>query len=199
MSNLAEAQRTAAGGGDSRNDDQPGLVAALRTVDRMLARIEEAVLSICLFALITVGVYLALKRRFFPSPIYWADEIVRYSVFFLGLCGAALAAQADRLFNIDMFTRLLKPRAKLVMRVVTSGFTVYVCWLLFNASVFLRNRVLVSENEGEIIKSSTGGLALPIAMGLIAAHLLLHIAIDVYYLATGTLPAEVTAPREPKA
>lgn len=197
MSNLAEAQRTAGaadGGGEER---ETGLVGFLRLVDAALARVEEVALSICLAVLIGVGVYGAVKSRFFPPSPYWISEIVRYSVFFLGLTGAALAAQSDRLFNIDMFTRMLSPRGKLGMRILSAAFTVAVCVLLFQGSLEL-HRILAGENEGEIIKSEVGVLSLPIGIGLIAAHLVLHILIDVTYLVTGKLPPEL-AQQAPKA
>src|SRR5215470_3246653 len=106
MSNLAEAQRAAHLGSDEPVADEPRFVAILRKIDRAFMHLEGVLVTACLFALIVVGAFAALKRRFAPPSPFWTDELVRYMVFFVGLVGAALAAQSDRLFNIDMFTRL---------------------------------------------------------------------------------------------
>src|SRR5215813_6591694 len=106
MSNLAEAQRAAHLGSDEPVVDEPRFVSILRTIDRALAHVEGFVVTLCLFALVVIGAFAALKRRFAPPAPFWTDEFVRYMVFFIGLIGAGLAAQSDRLFNIDLFARL---------------------------------------------------------------------------------------------
>lgn len=197
MSNLAEAQRAAHLGEDEPHPPEPGPVPLLRAVDRAIMHAEGIAVTIALFILIVVGVYGALKRNFAPPAPFWTDEIIRYSVFFIGLVGAALAAQSDRLFNIDMFTRAFGLRGKLVIRVVSAAFTIYVAYLFFIGSVSLRD-ILVDE-KGEVLDPRFGVLALPLAMALIAVHMLLRIAIDGYYFVTGKTPPDLAAVQVPKA
>jgi TRAP-type C4-dicarboxylate transport system permease small subunit len=197
MSNLAEALREAHVGEDEPRPPEPGPVPTLRAIDRALARIESVAVTIFLFVLIFVGVFGALKRNFAPPAPFWTDEAIRYSVFFIGLVGAALAAQSERLFNIDMFTRALKVRGKLVMRILAAAFTLYVCWMFFTGSLALR-QILVDE-KGEVIDPKWGVLSMPAAAILIGVHMLLHIAIDVYYLASGHAPPEFELPEVPKS
>jgi TRAP-type C4-dicarboxylate transport system permease small subunit len=197
MSSLAEAQRAAHLGEDEPIPVEPRFVALLRYVDRGFMHIEGVAVTICLFALIVVGVYGALKRNFAPPAPFWTDEIIRYSVFFIGLVGAALAAQSDRLFNIDMFTRAFGARGKLVIRIVSAAFTIYICWLFFSGSLTLRDILL--DEKGEILDPKWGVLSLPTAMVLIALHLAIHILIDGYYLATGKIPPGLAGPQAPKA
>ena len=186
MSSLAEAQRAAQTGDAAPAPPEPGVVAILRKVDRAIARLEEVVLALFLAVLIVVGAYGAYKRNLAPPSPYWSDEIIRYAVFFVGLTGAALAAQSERLFNIDMFTRILGTRGKLVLKILQAVFTIGVCWLFFTSSLVLRTS-LIGE-EGEILAPTTGVLALPIAMTLISLHMFIHILIAGYYLATGKTP-----------
>lgn len=197
MSNLAEAQRAAHLGEDEPIPVEPRFVATLRTIDRGFMHVEGVAVTFCLFVLIVVGVYGALKRNFAPPAPFWTDEIIRYSVFFIGLVGAALAAQADRLFNIDMFTRAFGVRGKLIIRIVSATFTIYICWLFFSGSITLRDILL--DEKGEILDPKWGVLSLPTAMVLIALHMLLHILIDAYYLATGKTPPELAAVQVPKS
>jgi TRAP-type C4-dicarboxylate transport system permease small subunit len=168
---------------------EPSSVAALRVLDRGLARVEEALLTAGLAALILLGAYQAIRRNFIPPAPFWADELLRYSVFFIGLVGGALAAQSDRLINIDMLTRLFSVRGKLVLRLLTAAFTIYVCWLFYAGGMKLR--AVVADEEGELVRTATVVLALPVAAGLIATHLFLHSLIDVYYLSTGKTPPEL--------
>jgi TRAP-type C4-dicarboxylate transport system permease small subunit len=189
MSNLAEAQRAAHLGEDEPIPEEPRAVALLRTIDRGLMNLESLVVTLVLVVLILVGVYGALKRNFAPPAPFWTDEIIRYAVFWIGLIGAALAAQSDRLFNIDMFTRSLSVRGKLVIRLISAGFTIFVCWLFFRSSVSLREILL--DEKGEILDPKWGVLALPIGMALIATHMLLHILIDGIYLVSGRTPPEL--------
>jgi TRAP-type C4-dicarboxylate transport system permease small subunit len=191
MSSLAEAQRAAQTGDAAPAPPEPGVVAALRTVDRAIARLEEVVLALFLAVLIIVGAYGAYKRNLAPPSPYWSDEIIRYAVFVVGLTGAALAAQSERLFNIDMFTRILGARGKLVLKILQAAFTIGVCWLFFTSSLVLRTS-LVGE-EGEILAPTTGVLALPIAMTLISLHMFIHILIAGYYLATGKTPPSMAS------
>jgi TRAP-type C4-dicarboxylate transport system permease small subunit len=189
MSNLAEAQRAAHLGEEDPRPPEPGPVPILRAIDRTLMHVEGFAVTAALFLLIFVGVYGALKRNFAPPAPFWTDEVIRYSVFAIGLVGAALAAQSDRLFNIDMLTRIFGLRGKLVIRIISAAFTIYVAYLFFIGSLSLRE--ILMEEKGEIIDPRFGVLALPIGMALIALHLVIHIAIDGYYLATGKIPPDL--------
>jgi TRAP-type C4-dicarboxylate transport system permease small subunit len=197
MSSLAEAQRAAHVGDEPPAPPEPHLVRVLRSLDRGLAKLEEVALALCLLALLLVGVLGALKRNFFPPSPFWIDEAVRYSVFFIGLLGAALATQSDRLFNIDMFARLMSVRGKLIVRMLASAFTIGVCFIFLESSLILRE-VLKGE-EGELFEPTTGILSLPIAMIAIMVHLTLHFLIAGYYLVTGGTPPELAGPQAPHA
>jgi TRAP-type C4-dicarboxylate transport system permease small subunit len=197
MSNLAEAQRTAHLGEDEPAPPEPGPIPVLRAIDRALARVEGVAVTFFLFVLILVGVFGALTRKFAPPSPFWADEVVRYSVFFIGLVGAALAAQSDRLFNIDMFTRAFRPRGRLIIRILSAAFTIVICYLFLTGSLTLRTLALMDE-KGEILDPRWGVLSLPVAMVLIGLHMALHIIIDVYYLGTGRTPPEFEIPTVPK-
>jgi TRAP-type C4-dicarboxylate transport system permease small subunit len=191
MSSLAEAQRAA--GGAEPLPPEPGFVQSIRKLDRGLALVEEVVLATFVAILLFVGVYGAYKRNIAPLSPFWSDELIRYAVFFIGLTGAALAAQSERLFNIDMFTRLLGVRGKLVLKILQAAFTIGVCWIFFSSSMVLRAS-LIGE-KGELIPAEIAVLSLPIAMTLISIHMFLHILIAGYYLSTGKVPPEMAVPK----
>lgn len=198
MSSLAEAQRAAGVGDGAPPPPDPPVVAALRTIDRSLAKLEEILLGVFLLALLLIGVLGAVKRNFLPPSPFWIEEAVRYCVFAIGLIGAALAAQSERLFNIDMFTRLFGVRGKLVVQILSALFTIAVCWMFMKSSFVLREVALAGE-EGELLAPETGILSLPIAMIAIMTHLALHALIALYFLVTGRTPPEMLGPKAPHA
>jgi TRAP-type C4-dicarboxylate transport system permease small subunit len=168
--------------------NEPSFIKGLRKTGKLLSRIEEIVLALLLVTLIMLAVYNAYKRHFSPPSPYWPDEIIRYSVFSIGLLGAALAANTGRLMNIDLLVRLFSPRGRVVLRILTTLFTLVVCWLLFMGSLEVRQVNLRLQEHGEVITPATGILVLPIASVLIGLHLALHMIIDIYYLSIGRLP-----------
>lgn len=198
MSSVAEAQRAAGLGDGPPAPPDPPFVAALRAIDRGLAKLEEIILALFLLILLLVGVIGAVKRNFLPPSPFWIEEAVRYSVFFIGLVGAALAAQSDRLFNIDMFARLFGVRGKLVVKILSGLFTIAVCWIFMRSSFVLREVALAGE-EGEVLAPETGILSLPIAMIAIMIHLALHVLIAGYFLVTGKTPPELAVAKAPHA
>jgi TRAP-type C4-dicarboxylate transport system permease small subunit len=200
MSSLAEAQRAAGAEGHEPPPDEPSFVKLLRKIDGGIARVEEIVLLALIAVLMLVGIYAVVARKVFegqPEYTAWTFEVIRYTVFFIGLTGAALATQGDRLFNIDSFTRMFSPRGRLVVRIVTALFTIGVCILLLRASLALRGAV--ADERSEVIAPGVGVLALPIAFVLLIGHITLHIVIDVYYLTRGKVPPELTQAQARKA
>jgi TRAP-type C4-dicarboxylate transport system permease small subunit len=168
--------------------DEPGIIKGLRKLGRALSRVEELVLAALLVTLICLAVYNAYRRHFAPPSPYWPDEIIRYSVFSIGMLGAALAANTGRLMNIDLVVRLFSPKGRIVLRILTALFTLVVCYLLFMGSLEVRAVNLRLGEQGEIISPAQGILVLPIAAILIGVHITLHMIIDAYYLAIGRLP-----------
>ena len=200
MSSLAEAQRTAGDEGHEPPPDEPSFVQLLRKIDVGFAHIEEVLLLVFLAILMLVGIYAVVARKVFegqPEYTAWTFEVIRYTVFFIGLTGAALATQGDRLFNIDSFTRMFSPRGRLIVRLLTAAFTIVICIFLVRAGLALRG--VVADERSELVPPGLGSLSLPIAFALIIIHVLLHVTIDVHYLLRGKVPPELTHAPVPKA
>ena len=200
MSSLAEAQRTAGEGGHEPPPDEPSFVQRLRRIDGGIARAEAMILLVLITILLLVGIYAVVARKIFvgqPEYTVWTFEVIRYTVFFIGCTGAALATQGDRLFNIDSFTRVFSPRGRLLVRLLTAAFTVFVCFLMLRAGLALRS--VVADERSEIVPPGIGSLSLPIAFTVIIVHVLLHVLVDLHYLARGKVPPELAHAPTPKA
>ncbi len=124
-----------------------------------------------------------------PQNGFWVDELLRYSVFSIGLLGGALAAQAVKLMNIDMITRLFGLRGRLALRVITTAFVILVCMWLYQGGLVVRAINLKTPEINEVvIKPANAILVLPIGAALIAVHSTLHIITDLYYIAANKKP-----------
>ena len=175
-------------------DGEPGGARALRQLNDWMGRIETGALALLLALLVGTGVYQTVAAHFFEKNATWPYEIIRYCVFFIAMTGASLAAARSRMINMDVVTRLLKPKTRAGLRVATSLFVVAVCFLLFKGGMDMRDTA-AGRNEGyDYISPSTGLLALPLGALVIGLHFLLHAVIDVMWLAGGKLPPEPEQP-----
>ncbi|HLU67232.1 MAG TPA: TRAP transporter small permease, partial [Kofleriaceae bacterium] len=151
---------------------------------------ETAAVALSLAALVGVGLYQFIAVHFLGRNDTWPYEVIRYAVFFTAMGGAALAAQRSSLINMDVVTRLLKPRTRTVLRVATSMFALGTCLLLLKGGLDVRALPVVQEAEYEVVPAALALLALPVGGLLIGVHLLTHALIDISYLVAGRTPPE---------
>lgn len=190
------------GPGDGDRDDGgpppepaevPPLAAALARIDRAVGTVELVAVSIFLAALIGTAVYQFIASKFFHKYDNWPFEVIRYSVFFIAMSAAALAAQQKKMMAIDFVPRLLSPRARAICRVVTGLAVVFVCYLLFRGALMVRESIAKTTEHYDVVDPLVGVLALPIGAGLIGFHFLVHALIELVYLGSGKLPPEEQA------
>jgi TRAP-type C4-dicarboxylate transport system permease small subunit len=166
---------------------EPGPVRALRAIDNALGTMEHALLVVLLLVLIGVGAGQAIATKLGTSWA-WSFEIIRYTVFFIAMTGAALSAHTEQLIAMDFVTRMISPRGRARLRVVLRLFTIVACVLLIVGGKLLSGAA--SDTLYHVIDPRWGLLALPVGAGLMAVHVLLHMAIDLTYLLRGRTPPE---------
>lgn len=168
---------------------QPQWLQTLLRIDRGVGLAEQILLCVFLAVLIGVGAYQAIGRNFFNKSPVWSFEVLRYSVFFIAMTGAALSAHTKQVIRMDVLTRVLSPRGRAYTRIGTAVFTILVCLFFAYAGWTLRE-ALLDEKEFSVIRPSTGVLAIPIGGLLIAFHMLVQAVEMTTALARGELPAE---------
>jgi TRAP-type C4-dicarboxylate transport system permease small subunit len=169
---------------------EPPVAQAVRRLDDELGRLEIAVVGLALLLLVGVGLYQSIAAHLFDKNDPWPYEVIRYSVFFVAMAGAALASQRSRLINLDVITRMLSPRNRAVLRIGTSLVALGTCVLLFKGGLDVRNLPAQQAVEYDIIPAPMALLALPLGALLVGVHLLLHALIDVSYLVNGQVAPE---------
>jgi len=174
---------------DPQVSPQPAWVETLLKVDRGVGTVEHVLLVLFLGTLIAMGAYQAIGRNFFNQSSVWSFEVLRYSVFFIAMTGAALSAQSKQIIRMDVLTRALSPRGRAYTRMATALFTIGACFFFAYAGWLLRE-ALLDEKEFEVIRPATGVLAIPIGALAIAFHLGVQTIVMATTLARGELPPE---------
>ena len=164
---------------------EPRLVLILRNIDQALGWVEQMLLALFLVMLVGVGVLQAIATKAGHNFI-WSFEVIRFSVFFIAMTGAALSAQTERLISLDLIPRLLPPLTRARLKLFVRLFTILICIMVIIGGVSLSKSA--AHETHHLIPHDSGLLALPIGAGLIGIHLLLHSLIDLTYLRRGALP-----------
>jgi TRAP-type C4-dicarboxylate transport system permease small subunit len=106
----------------------------LHAVDRILFRVEYALLVVFLGSMVLLAFAQVVLRNFFDTGIVWADTIVRHLVLWSGFVGAAIATGEERHISIDALTKFLSPRIRHMVLIFTGLFAALVCYHLAGAA-----------------------------------------------------------------
>lgn len=178
-----------AGVPDGFPDDGP-LAIWLRKADAALGVAEQAVLFCLLAAVVLTAAAAALSDRVLGIRLgRWWFDIVRGGTFSVAMIGAVFASHQQRHLAMDLVSRRLPPRGRLALRVILAVFTVFVAALLVRSGFHQLDTV--GEESGEhLVSTHTIVMFMPIGAGLIIAHTILHMVIDLEYLVRGKAPPE---------
>jgi len=180
--------------GQDVDPNAPALVKTLRKVDGYIGVGELALL--CLFLVIMIGSGVWETYAFFTKTNEAKPaELIKFSVFFGALTGAALAAQRGQMISMDIISRLLSPKTRAWVRVVTTIFTVAMCFYMVKKGwqVYDVKAAEAGKKGAEhyyYFNQAHGALAVALAGVMLAFHFTLHTVVDVAYLATGKVPPE---------
>ena len=123
----------------------------------------------------------------------WWHTIVRGGTFCIAMFAAAYTTQEQRHLAMDLVSRKISPKARLVLGLALKVLTVGVCYYLYKGGRAQLEVVGTGEtlsvygihiNDVDVVTS------ISIAAILIAFHTTLHFIIDVDYLARGVSPPE---------
>lgn len=180
---------TALAGEPQFPDDGP-TARWLRGVDRALGTAEQGVLFALLAAVVVTAAAAALSDRVLRIPLgRWWFDIVRGGTFSLAMIGAVFASHQQRHLAMDLVSRRLPPRGRLVLRIVLAALTMFVAALLMRSGLH-QLRIVGNEGSDRLISTHTIVTFLPVGAGLIILHTLLHMVIDLDYLVRGKTPPE---------
>jgi TRAP-type C4-dicarboxylate transport system permease small subunit len=169
-------------------DDSP-LCKQLRKVDNGIGLGEHIALFSLLCIVILVATIQAVANKAFGESFVWSFAIIRDGVFALAMIGAAFATHQQRNLSMDLISRRLRPRARILLRVFLALFVIFIGGLFLIAGWHLTRTVMV-ETHGDVVPMWVVAGMMPLGALLILVHTLLHMIIDIDYLKRGKLPPE---------
>ena len=161
----------------------------VRTLDNGLGLLEQGVLFFLLASVVVTASLAAIYDKVLHEHLgRWWYTVVRGGTFTIAMFGAAYATHQQRHLAMDLVSRRLSPRGRLVLGVLLKIFTIAIAALLFRSGMHQRDHV--GGLGDEFVSDKTIVTMLPIGCALIILHSLLHIVIDTDYLVRGKLPPE---------
>jgi TRAP-type C4-dicarboxylate transport system permease small subunit len=106
---------------------------ALGSIDRILFRIELALLTMVLASMVGLASLQILLRNLFSTGITSADIVLRHLTLGLTFLGASLATREGRHLKIDIVPRIVSKRMKGLLGAITGILSVAVCIILARA------------------------------------------------------------------
>ncbi len=169
-------------------DDGPA-AQALRKIDNILGMIEQGLLFGILFIVVLAASAHAIKEKISDQGIWWSYDVVRGGTFVLAMIGAAFATHQSRHLAMDLISRRLPPRGRLVLQSLLELFTIAICVVLARSGMH-QVSAAGKETGRHLIEASHVAMFLPIGAALIIVHAALHLIINLDYLRRGKLLPE---------
>ena len=136
-------------------------MAFMHRLDRFLAGLERAAVVVLLLTLLLLGLLQIVLRNILSGGLFWADEVLRHLVLWLGFLGASLATHEQRHLRMDMLARWIPERGQPWLALLINLFAASSCIVLAQASwTFVR-----FERESGAVLSV--GLAVWIAQSIV--------------------------------
>ena len=164
----------------------------IKRIESLLGHLEHFFLAIFLCALIGVGTYQSIASHIFESNATWPFELIRYSVFFIAMLGAALAAREGQMIGMDFLSRLIPKRWNRVLEILIACFVIGILFLTIKGGLQLRETTLGLNESYEFIRPDIGVLALPVAVFLIALHTFNQALLSFFYAVNPRLDTDET-------
>lgn len=179
----------------ARFPDDGNVSRIVRKIDHAVGSAEQGLLFGLLALVVVVAAAAALSDKVGHHQLgRWWHYIVRGGTFSIAMFGAVFATYQQRHLAMDLISRNLTPKGRLILGTALKLFTIFIAYLLFHSGMKQREVVGGTEdlsvfgiftlNDADIVTT------MPIAAAMIIFHSLLHIIIDVDYLARGKTPPE---------
>lgn len=169
-------------------DDGPA-AQWLRRIDHALGSAEQGVLFAVLFIVVLTASAHAIVEKITDHGIWWSYDVVRGGTFVLAMIGAAFATHQSRHLAMDLISRRMQPRSRLVLQSLLEVFTIAICTVLARSGLH-QVSAAGKETGRHLIEAANVAMFLPVGAALIMVHAALHLIINLDYLRRGKLLPE---------
>jgi len=148
-----------------------------RRLGQLLQRLEDLLLGSLLVGMILLAAFQIVLRNGFDGGLIWGDEVLRILVLWTGLLGASVASRERRHITVDVLSRLLPERLRLLSAKIVSLFTGAVCALIaWHAGRFVHAEFNFGATGPGGIPSAWFEIVLPVCFALISLRYLFDFA-----------------------
>jgi TRAP-type C4-dicarboxylate transport system permease small subunit len=168
----------------------------VRRIDHAVGIGEQGFVFFLLALVVIVASTAAIHDKLTTDHLgRWWHTIVRGGTFAIAMFAAAFTTQEQRHLAMDLVSRKLAPKGRLMLGLALKVLTVAVCYYLFKSGRAQLSVVGTGEtlsvfgihlNDVDVVTS------ISIAAVLISFHTVLHFIIDLDYLVRGVSPPERT-------
>ena len=141
--------------------------------DRLLARLESALLAGMVGAITIVTFLQVFTRYVTENPLIWTEEVARYLFVWITLIGGAAAVRTHGHFGLDILRRYAPP-----LRTALGAVTMLVVFaffvLLFYTGILETRQAATQLSPGLQVTMHWAFLAIPIGAALALWHILAH-------------------------
>jgi TRAP-type C4-dicarboxylate transport system permease small subunit len=109
-------------------------MSRLHRLDSGLAWLERTSVVVLLLSLLMLGLVQVVLRNVFASGLFWADEVLRHLVLWIGFIGASLATHEQRHLRMDVLAQWLPHRYQVWINLLTNLLAMVGCALLSHAA-----------------------------------------------------------------
>jgi len=117
-------------------------------IDGGIARLENFLLLLLLSIMILFAFFQIPLAKIYPIHVQGIETLLRQLVLWVGFLGATLATRDNRHISIDLLSRVLKGRLKILGEILTHCFAALICALLLLATIRV---IMDSRSFGETI------------------------------------------------
>jgi TRAP-type C4-dicarboxylate transport system permease small subunit len=169
--------------------DDSALSGFIRKLDNYIGIGEQAILFAILAMVVLTASANAIIEKATEQGLWWSYDVIRGGTFAVAMMGAAFATHQSRHLAMDLISRSLPRRARLVLQCILELFTIVICCVLARSG--LHQLDFAGDETGRhLLEAKQIAMFLPVGAGLIILHSFLHLLIDIDYLARGKLLPE---------
>ncbi|MEJ8570700.1 TRAP transporter small permease [Microbaculum marinum] len=169
---------------------------SLVSLYRFYVRFMQAAAAIAIGAIVVILTAQILYRYFLSGSLIWAEELSRCLLVWTCFLFAGIAYQRGEMAAVDLVTRLLTPRVRLVVMLPAIVCALFFLGVLFHYSIIYagQNRMQILPGVSVLWRNLTGSaggfsifwvyISIPLGLGILFLHML------------GTAIRMVATPRE---
>ncbi len=142
---------------------------------RTLHTLEDSLLVIVLLSMVVLAFSQIVMRNLFDIGYIWIDPLLRIMVLWVGMLGAMVATRESKQISVDVLTRILSPRMKLISKVLTLTFAAAVSGIIaWHSTLFVIDEWKYESIAFANVPAWIPELIIPVAFGIMALRFTLQ-------------------------